>query len=106
MQAKGCYAGDGFIHGCVGRGQENRITYDIKYPVQSGIALMDFNESMRKTMSGFGPAAKSGADLAQKMKAIHGFPVATSTLIEAGVTKMTNSSEVTEVRHTPIPEST
>ncbi len=82
------------------------VTNDIKYPVQSWTALMEFNESMRKTMSGFGPAAKSGADLAEKMKSIHGFPVATSTVIDAGVTKMTNTSEVTEVRHTPIPEST
>jgi hypothetical protein len=82
------------------------VTSDIKYPVQSWAALMEFNESMRKTMSGFGPAAKSGGDLAEKMKSIHGFPVATSTVIDAGVAKMTNTSEVTEVRHTPIPDST
>jgi hypothetical protein len=82
------------------------VTNDIKYPVQSWAALMEFNESMRKSMSGFGPPPKTGEDLAEKMKSIHGFPVATSTVIDAGITKITNTSEVTEVRHTPIPDST
>ena len=82
------------------------VTNDFKYPVQSWAALQEFSESMRKSMSGFGPSAKSGADFAEKMKSIHGFPVATSTLVDAGVTKMTTTSEVIEVRHTPIPDST
>jgi hypothetical protein len=84
------------------------VTNDLKYPVQSWAALADFKESMRKTMSGsgFGPSAKSGADFAEKMKSIKGFPVASSSTVDAGVVKMTNSSEVTEVRHTAIPEST
>ncbi|HEY0799420.1 MAG TPA: DUF4412 domain-containing protein [Steroidobacteraceae bacterium] len=82
------------------------VTNDLKYPVQSWAALADFNESMRKSMSGFGPSAKSGAEFAEKLRSIHGFPVATSSTVDAGVMKMTNSSEVTEVRHTPIPDST
>ncbi|MEP6884182.1 MAG: hypothetical protein ABJC66_05475 [Gammaproteobacteria bacterium] len=82
------------------------VTSDLKYPVQSWAALAEFNESMRKSMSGFGPTAKSGADFAEKMKSIHGFPVASSSIVDAGVMKMTNSSEVTEVRHTAIPDST
>ena len=82
------------------------VTNDLKYPVQSWAALAEFTESMRKSMSGFGPTAKSGADFAEKMKSIHGFPVASSSTVDAGVVKMTNSSEVTEVRHTAIPNST
>ncbi|HEY0747419.1 MAG TPA: hypothetical protein VGD63_12015 [Steroidobacteraceae bacterium] len=82
------------------------VTSDLKYPVQSWAALAEFNESMRKSMSGFGPTAKSGADFAEKMKSIRGFPVASSSTVDAGVVKMTNSSEVTEVRHTAIPDST
>ena len=84
------------------------VTNDIKYPVQSWAALADFKESMRKSMSGsgFGPSAKASADYAEKMKSIKGFPVASSSTVDAGVMKMTNSSEVTEVRHTAIPEST
>lgn len=82
------------------------VTNDLKYPVQSWAAMADFNESMRKTMSGFGPSAQAGADYAEKMKSIKGFPVATSSTVNAGVMKMTIISEVTEVRLDPIPAST
>ena len=82
------------------------VTNDLKYPVQSWAAMADFNESMRKTMSGFGPSAKAGADYAEKMKSIKGFPVATSSTVEAGAMKITTSSEVTEIRRDPIPVST
>ncbi|MDP9087601.1 MAG: DUF4412 domain-containing protein [Pseudomonadota bacterium] len=84
------------------------VTNDIKYPVQSWAALKDFQDSMRKSMSGsgFGPSAKASADYAEKMKSIKGFPVASSSTVDAGVMKMTTSSEVTEVRHTAIPDST
>ncbi len=82
------------------------VTSDLKYPVQSWEALKDFSESMRESMSGFGPSAKAGADFAEKMKSIKGFPVATSTVVDAGMAKSTTSSEVSEVRRTPIAAST
>jgi len=81
------------------------VTNDLKYPVQSWAAMADFSESMRKSMNGFGPTAKSGADFAEKMKSIKGFPVATSSTVDAGVMKTTTTSEVTEVRRDPIPAS-
>src|SRR5579872_575173 len=81
------------------------VTNDLKYPAQSWAAMADFNESMRKTMGGIGPSAKAGADYAEKMKSIKGFPVATSSTVDAGVMKMTTSSEVTEVRRDAIPAS-
>lgn len=82
------------------------VTNDLKYPVQSWAALSEFSESMRKSMSGFGPSAKSAADYAEKMKSIKGFPVASSSTVDAGVMKMTTSSEVIEVRRDPIAAST
>jgi len=82
------------------------VTNDLKYPVQSWSAMTDFNESMRKSMSGFGPNAKASADYAEKMKSIKGFPVATSSTVEVGPMKIARSTEVTEVRRDPIPEST
>jgi Domain of unknown function (DUF4412) len=82
------------------------VTSDFKYPVQTMAALADFNESMRKSMSGFGAGARSGADFAEKMKSIKGFPVATTTTVDAGLMKTTTSSEVTEVSRTPIAAST
>ena len=81
------------------------VTSELKYPVQTWAALADFNESMRKSMSGFGGGAKSGADFAEKMKSIKGFPVATTTTVDAGVMKTTTSSEVTEVSRAPITAS-
>jgi hypothetical protein len=81
------------------------VTRDLTYPVQSWEALADFGESMRKAMSGFGPSAKSGAEFAEKLKSIKGFPVATSTTV-TGITKTTIASEVTEVRRTTISAST
>jgi len=81
------------------------VTNDFKYPVQSWAALADFQESMRKSMS-FGPSAKSGADYAEKMKSIKGFPVASTTTVDAGVMKTTTATEVTDVSRTAIPAST
>lgn len=82
------------------------VTSDLKYPVQSWEALAEFSESMRKSMSGFGPSAKAGADFAEKMKSIKGFPVATSTIVDAGIAKTASTSEVTDVRRTPIVAAT
>src|SRR5450755_3136181 len=50
------------------------VTSELKYPVQSWEALAAFNESMRKSMSGFGPSAKSGEEFAEKLKSVKGFP--------------------------------
>jgi len=81
------------------------VTNDLKYPVQSWAALADFQESMRKSMS-FGPSAKAGADYAEKMKSIKGFPVASTSTVDAGITKITTAIEVTDVSRAPIPAST
>ena len=82
------------------------VTNDFKFPAQSWAALADFNASMRKSMGGFGASAKSGEDLAEKMKSIKGFPVATKTTVDAGVMKTVISSEVTQVSHDSLPAST
>jgi hypothetical protein len=81
------------------------VTGDFKYPAESLHAVMEFSESMRKSMT-FGPGAQSSSDYAEKMKSIKGFPVATSITVDAGITKTTTSSEVTEVRHEFLPAST
>jgi len=81
------------------------VTNDFKYPVQSWAALADFQASMRKSMS-FGPSAKASSDFAEKMKSIKGFPVASTSSVDAGIVKITTATEVTEVSRTPIPDST
>jgi len=82
------------------------VTSDFKYPAQTWAALADFNASMRKSMGSFGADANSGADFAEKMKSIKGFPVATTTIVEVGPVKTTTSSEVSEVSRAAIPAST
>jgi Domain of unknown function (DUF4412) len=81
------------------------ITNDFKYPEQSWAALADFQESMRKSMA-FGPGAQAGSEFAEKMKSIKGFPVASTSTVDAGLVKVTTTTEVTAVSRTPIPVST
>ncbi len=42
----------------------------------------------------------------EKMKSIKGFPVASTTTVDAGVMKTTTATEVTNVSRAPIPAST
>ena len=82
------------------------VTNELTYPVSTRNAFTDYGDSMRKAMSGFGPSADAAKQLAEKMKAIKGYPVATSTLVAVAGMKQTTGSEVTEIRHTAIPAST
>ncbi|HEX7527508.1 MAG TPA: DUF4412 domain-containing protein [Thermoanaerobaculia bacterium] len=81
------------------------LTSDLQYPVHAFDAYKAYGESMKNMMSGFGPMAKSGAELAEKMKAMKGFPVATSMAMAIMGQKTSIESEVVEVRKGPIPAS-
>ncbi|HEY2432031.1 MAG TPA: DUF4412 domain-containing protein [Vicinamibacterales bacterium] len=81
------------------------VTSELQYPVSAFDAYKAYSESMQKVMAGFGPMAKSGADLAEKMKAMKGYPVATSMKMDVMGQKTTSESEVTEVRKGAIPAS-
>ena len=82
------------------------VTTELQYPTRSFEAYKDFSENMRKMMSGFGAMAKSGAEYAEKMKAIKGYPVATSMKMDIMGQKTLSETEVIEVRHSAIPAST
>jgi hypothetical protein len=82
------------------------VTSELQYPARAFEAYKDYSESMRKMMSGFGPMAKSGADLAEKMQAMKGYPVATSMKMDVMGQKTTSETEVIEVRKGAIPAST
>ena len=75
------------------------------YPAHAFEAYKDFSESMRSTMGSFGPAAKASADLAEKLKAMKGYPVASAMEMDIMGTKSNTQSEVVEVRRGPIPAS-
>lgn len=81
------------------------LTSDLQYPVHAFDAYKAYGESMKNMMSGFGPMAKSGAELAEKMKAMKGFPVSTSMAMAIMGQKTSIESEVVEVRKGSIPAS-
>jgi hypothetical protein len=81
------------------------VTSELQYSARAFDAYKDYSESMKKMMSGFGPMATSGAELAEKMKALKGYPVATSMKMDVMGRKTTSETEVTEVRKGPIPPS-
>ena len=81
------------------------VTGELQYPVRAWDAYKDFAESMKGMMSGFGPGAKSAAELAEKLKAMKGFPVATSMAVDVMGHKTTMETEVIEVRKGSIPSS-
>lgn len=81
------------------------LTTALQYPAHAFDAYKEFSQSMQGVMSAMSPMAKSGAELAEKMKALKGYPVATSTVIEIMGTKRSIDSEVLEVRRGEIPSS-
>jgi hypothetical protein len=81
------------------------VTSEVKYSAHTYEAFRVFGESMRGS-SPFAPIAKSGESLAEKMKAIKGFPVASSTSSDIMGNKTTTESEVVEINHDSIPAST
>lgn len=81
------------------------VTSEVKYPARAYEAFKAFGESM-KGSSPFAPAAKIGEGLVDKMKAIKGFPVASSMTSEVMGNKTTMESEVVEISHASIAAST
>jgi hypothetical protein len=82
------------------------VTSELQYPAHAFEAYKEYSESMKKMMSGFGTMAQSGAELADKMKAMKGYPVATSMKMDVMGQKTTSESQVVEVRKGAIPAST
>jgi hypothetical protein len=81
------------------------VTSELQYPARAFEAYKDYSESMKKMMSGFGAMAQSGTELAEKMKAMKGYPVATSMKMDVMGQKTTSETEVIEVRRGAIPAS-
>jgi Domain of unknown function (DUF4412) len=79
------------------------VTTELQYPAHAFEAYKEFSESMKNMTSAFGPMAKAGADLAEKLKSMKGYPVATTAAIDIMGNKTTTESEVTEVRKGSIP---
>lgn len=81
------------------------LTNDLKYPAHAWDAYKDFAEGLKSSLAMFGPLAKSGEEMAEKMKEMKGFPLAATTSIDIMGHKSTVETEVTEVRRGAIPAS-
>jgi hypothetical protein len=84
---------------------EQCVTTEIPVPVQTWDAYRDFAESMRNMMASMGPMAKGMADMAEKMKQMRGFPLATTTTSSFMGRSVNTSSEVVEIKKGSIPAS-
>jgi Domain of unknown function (DUF4412) len=81
------------------------VTTELQYPAHAFDTYKELSEGMKNMMSAFGPMAKAGADLAEKLKNMKGYPVDTVTAIDVMGNKTMIESEVIEVRRGSIPAS-
>jgi hypothetical protein len=81
------------------------VSTEVKYPAHAYEAFKAFGARMSGG-SPFSSMAKSGESLAEKMRAIKGYPVATSITTDVMGMKTTTEIEVIEISRAPIPAST
>ena len=85
---------------------EQCMTTEVPFPAQTWDAYRDFAESMRGMATAMGPMAKGITDMQEKMKAMRGFPLASSTTTSVMGHSSSHSSEVVEIKTGAIPAST
>lgn len=102
-------AGYGCENWTVTMGQVSRteecLTNELQFPPQAWEMYRGFAESMKTMMAAFGPMAKNVEKMQEQFKKMKGYPLASTTTIDVMGHKSVNTSEVTEVRRGPIPES-
>lgn len=81
------------------------LTGELQYPPHAWDTYKELSGGMKDALGAFGPMAKAGAEMAEKMKEMKGFPIAMTTAIDVMGQKITTGSEVTEVRRGSIPAS-
>jgi Domain of unknown function (DUF4412) len=81
------------------------VTSELQYPAHAFDAYKEVAQSMQSAMSSMSPMGNAGADLAEKLRSMKGFPVATSSVIDIMGNKTVTESQVIEVRRGAIPAS-
>jgi hypothetical protein len=81
------------------------VTSEVKYPAHAYEAFKAFGESMTRS-SPFAGMAKNADSMAEKRKAIKGFPVATSMTSDIMGSKSTTETEVIQISYAVLPAST
>ena len=85
---------------------ETCLAPEIQIPAQPTQMTHGEAEAVKSTLAILGPLANAGTEMAEKMKNMKGYPLASMVTISAGGMKITSGSEVTEVKRGPIPAST
>jgi hypothetical protein len=81
------------------------VTSELQIPAQAWDLYRDFADTMKSMMSAMGPMGAKVAAMQERMKEMKGFPLAVSRSVNAVGHSSTYTSEVTEVKHGPIPAS-
>jgi hypothetical protein len=58
------------------------VTTELQYPAHAWDTFKEFSQSLKNMMTAFGPMAQAGAGMAEKLKGMKGFPLATTTAID------------------------
>jgi hypothetical protein len=102
-------AGYGCENWTVTMGQFSRseecLTDQLQFPPQAWEMYRSFAESMKTMMAAMGPMAKNMEKMQEQFKKMKGYPLANTTTIDVMGHKSVTTSEVTEVRRGPIPDS-
>jgi hypothetical protein len=84
---------------------EQCLTSELPFPAQSWDRYREYAESMKATLAAMGPMGKGLADLGEKTKEMKGIPLWSSSTTSVFGKTTTSTSEVTEIRKGPIPDS-
>lgn len=76
-----------------------------KFPPQAWDMYRGFADNMTSVMAAFGPMAKSAGKMQEQFEKMKGYPLANTTTTEIRGHKSVITSEVTEIKHDPIPAS-
>jgi Domain of unknown function (DUF4412) len=84
---------------------EECLTNELKFPPQAWEMYRGFADNMKTMMAALGPMAKSMARMQEQLKKMKGYPLANTSTVEIMGHKSVTTSEVTEIKHGPIPPS-
>lgn len=84
---------------------EECLTTELKFPVQSFDMYKRYMESMRSLMASMGSMGLDFSKTTEQFKKMKGYPLAATTTVDVMGHRSVTSSQVVEIKRTPIPAS-
>ncbi|PYQ48590.1 MAG: hypothetical protein DMF59_15575, partial [Acidobacteria bacterium] len=81
------------------------VSTEVKFPPLAWNVYKSFTDSMKSLTTAMGPMAANMEKMQEQFKKMKGFPLASKTTVNVMGRKSVTSSEVTEIKHSPIPAS-